>query len=551
MKEKLLCIKNILIEADKENWSLPDDVVSRLMKEELFILEIFSREELINKSTHLEFLLNTPHLEKEIKKQLLIKLIKIGQEMRLVCKQEAFHRYVVSIIAFSNLEPSKEQLEKFVDATRNRADHEYFTDIITVLGKIGIEKKEILTVLDGIPIEKPETNSFATYNIVRIIDLRSTYEWIKKNKISREDFLEYLSSSIKNEKLSQLLLENEFKKLELNTQDFKMIMNDFKEQQESFTELEYEILNSYYFLEQVNEKRMTVSRLLNFIQEQKSKEDILPIQIFNHLLPGEWNRKVDSIEFSKQIAAIIHQEKKGYSEGISRLLNDSSIPSRFSEKNMEERKTQFLSLLTYLLQLDTTQFPYFMRIVNSGILKSEKGIQDITDYLKQFEKLSPRLLSTFSEAIASYSVRTTTYDSAYYDLYPYLIQKLSDRVTQEEKEKLETALSILGNEKSEANCTNNIRNIQEIIDLLFETKYDWQRKNIQEVALDKYPADIKNNTYLMIIKYMAEMKQRDKKEFPPKPPTSRYRHFQAQIDEVNAMLEELEQPKTKRKKIGE
>ena len=81
MKEKLLCIKNILIEADKENWSLPDDVVSRLMKEELFILEIFSREELINKSTHLEFLLNTPHLEKEIKKQLLIKLIKIGQEM--------------------------------------------------------------------------------------------------------------------------------------------------------------------------------------------------------------------------------------------------------------------------------------------------------------------------------------------------------------------------------------------------------------------------------------------------------------------------------------
>ena len=104
---------------------------------------------------------------------------------------------------------------------------------------------------------------------------------------------------------------------------------------------------------------------------------------------------------------------------------------------------------------------------------------------------------------------------------------------------------------AEEDGTMNVKTIQEIINLIFETNYDWQRKNIQEVALDKYPADIKNDTYLMMIKYMAEMKQRDKKELPPKSPTPRYRHFQAQIDEVNAMLEELEQPKTKRKKIGE
>lgn len=551
MKEKLLCIKNILIEADKENWSLPDDVVSQLMKEELSTLEILNNEALINKSTHLEFLLNTPHLEKKVKKQLLNKLIEIGQEMRLVCDREAFHRYVVSITMFSNLEPTEEQLEKFVEATRDRADHEYFTDIITVLGKIGIEKKEILTVLDGIPIEKPDENSFATYNIVRIIDLKSTYEWIKKNKISREDFLEYLSSSIKNEKLSELLLENNFKELKLNTEDFKRIVNDFKEQQESFTELEYEILNSYRFLEEVKEKRMTVSRLLAFIQEQKSKEDILPIQIFNHLLPGEWNRKVDSIEFSKQIATIIHQEKKDYPKEISRLLENYNIPLRFSEKNKKEGKTQFLSLLTYLLQLDTTQFPYFMRIVNSGILGSKKNIPDIIDYLKQFETLNSYLLSIFSKTIDSYSARTIEDDSAYYDLYPYLIQKLSDESPLERKEKLEVALSIIDNKKREEDCTMDVKTIQEIIDLIFETKYDWQRKNIQEIALDKYPADIKNDTYLMMIKYMAEMKQRNKNELPPKPPTPRYRHFQAQIDEVNAMLEELEQPKTKRKKIGE
>ena len=516
------------------------------MKEELSTLEIFSNEALINKSTYLEFLLNTPHLEKEIKTQLLFKLIKIGQKMQGVCDQEEFHHYVASITMFSSLEPSKEQLEKFVEVTRDRTDHEYFTDIITILGKIGIEKKEILTVLEG--ISAPDENSFATYNLVRIIDLKSTYEWIKKNKISREDFLEYLSSSINNEKLSELLLENEFKALELNTEDFKRIIADFKEQPKSLTELEYKILNSYHFLEEVKEKRMTVTRFLTFIQEQKSQEDILPIQIFNDLLPGEWNRKVDIIEFSKQIAVIIHQEQQTYSEEISQLLNESNISLRFTKKNKEERKRQFFSLLTYLLQLDTKQFPYIMQIVNSGILESQKSIPDIIDYLKQFEALNSYLLSIFSKMIASYSVRTIRNDSAYYDLYPYLIQKLSDEAITEKKEKLETTLYILDNMKRKEDGIHSIKIFIKIIDLVFETKYDWQRKNIREVALDKYPADIKGDTYLRIIQYMTVMKQRDENELPPKSPPPRYRHFQAQINKVNAMLEELEHPKNKVKK---
>ena len=117
MKEKLLCIKNILIEADRKNWSLPDDVVSQLMKEELSTLEIFSNEALINKSTYLEFLLNTPHLEKEIKTQLLFKLIKIGQKMQGVCDQEEFHHYVASITMFSSLEPSKERVIELTMST--------------------------------------------------------------------------------------------------------------------------------------------------------------------------------------------------------------------------------------------------------------------------------------------------------------------------------------------------------------------------------------------------------------------------------------------------
>ena len=189
-----------------------------------------------------------------------------------------------------------------------------------------------------------------------------------------------------------------------------------------------------------------------------------------------------------------------------------------------------------------------MQIVNSGILESQKSIPDIIDYLKQFEALNSYLLSIFSIMIASYSVRTIRNDSAYYDLYPYLIQKLSDEAITEKKEKLETTLYILDNMKRKEDGIHSIKIFIKIIDLVFETKYDWQRKNIREVALDKYPADIKGDTYLRIIQYMTVMKQRDENELPPKSPPPRYRHFQAQINKVNAMLEELEHPKNKVKK---
>ncbi len=50
----------------------------------------------------------------------------------------------------------------------------------------------------------------------------------------------------------------------------------------------------------------------------------------------------------------------------------------------------------------------------------------------------------------------------------------------------------------------------EIIDLIFQTKFNWQRQNIYDVAVESYPSELKSDTYLMGIKYMMEMRQRDK-----------------------------------------
>ena len=80
-KEKLLLIKEILIYADKKRIKLPADVVSKLLKESIDVLQALKNDESEHKPLYLDFVLSTRIKEESLKKQLLDEIMEMGKQI--------------------------------------------------------------------------------------------------------------------------------------------------------------------------------------------------------------------------------------------------------------------------------------------------------------------------------------------------------------------------------------------------------------------------------------------------------------------------------------
>ena len=141
-------------------------------------------------------------------------------------------------------------------------------------------------------------------------------------------------------------------------------------------------------------------------------------------------------------------------------------------------------------------------------------------------------------------------DKYIYLIYSYLIQKLF--TTNQSTKKFEAALQVLNNTKygkkyEEADVYGIMR---KVIDIIFETEFDWQRQNIVDVASDETLPELGSDCYLKAIEHMMNMKQRNQEELPPYFGES-YTLYQNQIEELNQMLRNLEPEQPKIKKISE
>ena len=166
-KEKLLLIKEILIYADEEKIKLlPADVVSKLLKESIDVLQALKNDESTHKPLYLEFVVKADIKDKELKKQLLEEIMEIGKTIPSynVDKTKAFDQYVTSIMKFNTLGPTKEQLLSWARKTKNEeTDTQRMNSIIDQFQAHEFSNQEILSLLN--PVYESDNHAFLTYFI--------------------------------------------------------------------------------------------------------------------------------------------------------------------------------------------------------------------------------------------------------------------------------------------------------------------------------------------------------------------------------------------------
>lgn len=360
------------------------------------------------------------------------------------------------------------------------------------------------------------------------------------------------------------MLEDEnFCSMEMDTKDFDQILTKIKNQKPPFLELETEILLEPNFSKLVNFQNMSISSFLEFSQEREEKKDLLSLEVFDRFLADCWyDFYIDTaitdvpktmFELSKEIASVVRKTPEEKQEKLIGIVEEEKLVRLLEkEKDLKNGERQLLHLFEFLSQLDDFNFHYLTEILeNSNMAKSMNSISELLSFLRQLTQLEPSILELFYHSITNSNLQvTSSYDTEIYQVYPYLIEKLSNPVTKLERKQLETALSVLNNAEYGKRRKDALDINWEIIDLIFQTKFNWQRQNIYDVAVESYPSELKSDTYLMGIKYMMEMKQRDKKDIPPQFLAPSYELYQQQIDEVDRMLKKLttDRPIVKRKK---
>ena len=566
-KEKLLLIKEILIYADEEKIKLlPADVVSKLLKESIDILQVLKNDESEHKPLYLEFVVKTDIKDKELKKQLLEEIMEIGKTIPSYDedKTKFFNQYVTSIMKFNTLGPSKEQLLSWAKKTKNSGEDNpsRMNKIIDEFQAHEFSNQEILSVCQSYLSSDIGITyvSITLLNIYLVLSNEDTYQWLKEKEISRENFLKYLSWAIEKSEISSLLDEDKFFSLEINAEEVDQLLTKMKNQKSPNLDLE-EILLNDNFQSLVCCQNINISSFLEFLQEIEEKEDHLSLEVFNALISEYWEKIYEEtnlhdnswpiIELSQKLASIIRKVPEKYQENLITIINDENFVQLLGrEEDLKNSQTQLIHLCEFLSQQDEINLDLLIKILEySNISGSMNSISDLISFFKQFVQLDSSLIESLHQSITSSNVKYLSYnDEQIYQVYPYLIGKLSDPVTKLEEKQLETALSVLDHAKYGE--TDKLNIYRGVIDLIFETRYNWQRQNIIDVVSEDYPSNLNKDAYLSSVFYMSKMKERDKNEIPPECFASSYELYQEQIDEVDNLLKQLEQnnPKILQKK---
>lgn len=565
-KEKLLLIKEILIYADKEKIKLlPVDVVSKLLKESIDVLQALKNDESTHKPLYLEFVVKADIKDKELKKQLLEEIMEIGKTIPSynVDKTKAFDQYVTSIMKFNTLGPTKKQLLSWARKTKNEeTDTQRMNSIIDEFQAHEFSNQEILSLLN--PVYESDNHAFSNLPYINsILSNSDTDKWIEDNGISHQNFLNYLSWAVESREVASLLDDGNFKSLVMGNEKIAQFLKKVKNQNTPIIQLETQIVSDRDFYELVCNKSINLSIFFDFLDELEKTDDLLSLQVFEQFLSRDWNaiseeitmmdKSWSIIELSKKLASRIREVPEEKQEELINLLNEDGFTQLLEkEVRLTYGLNQFVHLFDILSRYSTLrpkQTASFIHILkDSNILASISSIDELICFFNKLLWLETSLTVDLEQSITSPHLNYMFYDDKQiYQVYPYLIEKLSTPVTKLEKKQLETALSVLNH--TTYGRKNAFKINQEIIDCIFETRFNWQRQNIIDVAVEDYTQNIDKNAYLSAVFYMSKMKERDKKEIPVEPAPS-YKLYQKQIDEVNNLLKQLEQnnPKILQKK---
>lgn len=158
-KVKLLLIKEILIYADKMKIKLPDDVVSKLLKESILVLKTLKKKGYDWKvAYYLDIVIQANIEEDKLKKQISDEIVEAGQSISSYScpSMEEFHRYINSVIIFSTLELTRKQFLAYVQSMKDRRENLAVISIINQLHKYEFSNQEILSLLR--PTYDPDTD---------------------------------------------------------------------------------------------------------------------------------------------------------------------------------------------------------------------------------------------------------------------------------------------------------------------------------------------------------------------------------------------------------
>ncbi|HIT22592.1 MAG TPA: hypothetical protein IAB56_06490 [Candidatus Scybalousia intestinigallinarum] len=566
-KEKLLLIKEILIYADKKRIKLPADVVSKLLKESIDVLQALTNDESEHKPLYLDFVLSTRIKEESIKKQLLDEIMEMGKQIPSYNedKVKQLNQYVTSIVKFNQLAPTKDQLFAYTRTmkNKNKNENQLMIDIINQLHGYECSNQEILSLLE--PVCDPDRNESSNLLYVNSILSNGNIDvLLEEKKITHETLLKYLSWTIENEKIASLLDDKDFCSLTISTDEFDQILTQL--QKSPFLNMETQLFLYENFQKLVLDKKLDISSFLEFTQELEEKRDLLPLRVFYALLSDDWRDFYDAvtisdvspfmIEFSKKIASAIRKAPSKKQKELIDVLGESGLVQLLKEEKdlTNALDNQLIPLFESLAEqhdpdfsIQNTKNTFLIDILTwTYIAESMNSMDELISFFNHFLQLELFLAGDLYQSIISPNIKYIFYDDAQiYRLYPYLIGKLSNPVTKLEKKKLDTALSILNHTKYGGNDALDI--YREIIDRIFETRFNWQRRNIVDVMGEDYPQKIDRDAYLSAIFYMSKMKERDKGEIPTEFFAPSYELYQKQINEVDSMLKSLEQPKTKKR----
>ncbi len=576
MREKLLYIRKILIQADQQQLKLPEDIVSRLLEQSFPMIRWLAETDGQNFLVYLNFILNLKIENKYLKKQMMLEIL---NQTRWDCtdiQSEQFSTYLDSIVKFSELEPTKKQLFSYIRMGKDKRKNtlSLFKNIISLLLKEEFTHREIYSLLQS-TIENPKLTDEEVFNSLReigtIIISGFTKDWIENKEISHEEFYQYLLWSRERKEISALLSNRDFCTLDISKLEFHQLLTKIKKQNDpSLLDIETELLMNPDFHALVEQAVIHIPNFLSFVKKAETSENKLALVIFSYfLVPFHLyftkNGEFSVYALSHDLASTITDEKK---DSLLNLLNSNNnyfFRLLISEEELRIGQDALIQLLNYFETLDPASLDSVAEILQQKKLqKTLNSFSELIDFIEKFTQLDPSLTKEFQKSITNENIkRLSQTNPDIYQIYPYLLNKLSPSITKEKEKQIRAAFTALNcGEFLENSATNNALEIyKKIIDLIFKTKYDWERKNILDALTEQYPSDISLDTYLIAIDYMKELKQRPKKEFIEFQKKSQkesqvsviesslsptYRLYQAQIDEVDHMLK---QEKVKRNKV--
>ena len=221
-----------------------------------------------------------------------------------------------------------------------------------------------------------------------------------------------------------------------------------------------EILLNDNFQSLVCCQNINISSFLEFLQEIEEKEDHLSLEVFNALISEYWNEIYEEtnlhdnswpiIELSQKLASIIRKVPEKYPENLITIIDDENFVQLLGrEEDLKNSQTQLIHLCEFLSQQDEMNLDLLIKILEySNISGSMNSISDLISFFKQFVQLDYSLIESLHQSITSSNVKYLSYNNEQiYQVYPYLIGKLSDPVTKLEEKQLETALSVLDHAK--------------------------------------------------------------------------------------------------------